>query len=164
MRAMNKPAKSPHGGTIALNKKARHDYHIESTFEAGMVLAGWEVKSLRAGKGQLTDSYVLLKNSEAWLIGAHIAPLASASTHVTTDPTRTRKLLLNARELGKLIGAVQQKGYACIPLNLHWKGSHVKCEIALAKGKKDYDKRDTEKDRDWEREKQRTVRENNRYS
>lgn len=164
MRGMNKPAKSPHGGTIALNKKARHDYHIESTFEAGMVLAGWEVKSLRAGKGQLTDSYVLLKNSEAWLIGAHIAPLTSASTHVIADPTRTRKLLLNARELDKLIGAVQQKGYACIPLNLHWKGSNVKCEIALAKGKKDFDKRDTEKDRDWQREKQRTVRENNRYS
>lgn len=164
MRAMNKPTKSPHGGTIALNKKARHDYHLDATFEAGMVLTGWEVKSLRAGKGQLTDSYVLLKDGEAWLIGLLITPLTSASTHVIADPTRTRKLLLNARELNRLIGAVHQKGYTCIPLNLHWKGSRVKCEIALAKGKKDFDKRDTEKDRDWEREKQRTVRENNRYS
>jgi SsrA-binding protein len=159
---MNNPKKIHAGGTIALNKKARHDYHIDATFEAGLVLAGWEVKSLRAGKGQLTDSYVLLKNSEAWLIGAHIMPLTSASTHVIADPTRTRKLLLNARELDKLIGAVQQKGYTCIPLNLHWKGSHVKCEIALAKGKKDFDKRETEKERDWNREKQRMVRSSNR--
>ncbi|PKL98188.1 MAG: SsrA-binding protein [Gammaproteobacteria bacterium HGW-Gammaproteobacteria-9] len=132
-------------GTIALNKKALHDYFIEQKFEAGLVLAGWEVKSMRAGKAQLVDSYVLLKDGEAWLMGAHITPLTSASTHVIADPTRTRKLLLNKRELGKLFGAVQQKGM-------------IKCEIALGKGKKEYDKRHTEKERDSDREIQRAMR------
>ena len=145
-------------GTIALNKKALHDYFIEQKFEAGLVLAGWEVKSLRAGKAQLVDSYVLLKDGEAWLMGAHISPLTSTSTHVIADPTRTRKLLLHKRELGKLFGAVQQKGYACVALSLYWKKHMIKCEIALAKGKKEYDKRHTAKERDSDREIQRAIR------
>lgn len=151
--------KTPSGGTIALNKKARHEYHIDTRFEAGLALTGWEVKSLRAGKAQLVDSYVLLKDGEAWLLGAHITPLTSASTHVVADPTRTRKLLLHRREIDKIIGKVQQAGYTCVPLALYWKGNKVKCEIALVKGKKEYDKRATEKERDWNRQKQRIIRE-----
>jgi len=154
--------KTPSGGTIALNKKARHEYHIETRFEAGMALTGWEVKSLRAGKAQLVDSYVLLKDGEAWLLGAHITPLTSASTHVVADPTRTRKLLLHKREIDKITGKVNQAGYTCVPLALYWKGNKVKCEIALVKGKKEYDKRATEKERDWNRQKQRIVREHNK--
>lgn len=146
------------GGSIAQNKKALHDYHIEQRFEAGVALVGWEVKSLRAGKGQLTDSYVLLKDGEAWLFGSRITPLNAASTHVIADPMRTRKLLLNKRELGKLFGAVQQKGYTCVALSLYWKKHLVKCEIALAKGKKEFDKRAVEKERDSDREIQRAVR------
>lgn len=146
------------GGSIAQNKKALHDYHIEQRFEAGVALVGWEVKSLRAGKGQLTDSYVLLKDGEAWLFGSRITPLNAASTHVIADPMRTRKLLLNKRELGKLFGAVQQKGYTCVALSLYWKKHLVKCEIALAKGKKEFDKREVEKERDSHREIQRAVR------
>lgn len=157
-----KPNKSPGGGTIALNKRVRFDYHIEERFEAGIVLEGWEVKSLRAGKAQLTDSYVLLKDGEAWLIGAQITPLSTASTHFVSDPTRTRKLLLNEKELDRLIGAVQQKGYTCVATALYWKRHLVKCEIALAKGKKEHDKRDTEKERDWGREKQRILRHSRR--
>lgn len=157
-----KPNKKTSGGTIALNKRARFDYHIEERFEAGMVLLGWEVKSLRAGKAQLTDSYVLLKDGEAWLIGAQITPLPTASTHFIADPGRTRKLLLKGRELDRLIGAVQQKGYTCVATALYWKGHLVKCEIALAKGKKEHDKRETEKDRDWSREKQRVMRHSQR--
>ncbi|HEY8330270.1 MAG TPA: SsrA-binding protein SmpB [Pseudomonas sp.] len=145
-------------GTIALNKKALHDYYIEQRFEAGIALAGWEIKSLRAGKGQLTDSYVLLKDGEAWLLGSHITPLNAASTHVIADPTRTRKLLLHGKELDKLHGAVQQKGFACVALALYWKKHLVKCEIALGKGKKEYDKRAVEKERDSNREIQRAVR------
>lgn len=145
-------------GTIALNKRARHDYFIEDKFEAGLALLGWEVKSLRAGKLNLVDSYVLLKDGEAWLFGAHISPLLQASTHVVADPTRSRKLLLNRRELSKLIGAVQQKGHTCVPLAVYWSHGLVKCEIALVKGKQLHDKRDTEKDRDWQREKERVMR------
>ncbi|BCR23473.1 SsrA-binding protein SmpB [Aquipseudomonas alcaligenes] len=145
-------------GTIALNKKALHDYSIENKFEAGIALSGWEVKSLRAGKAQLVDSYVLLKDGEAYLFGAHITPLKTASTHVIADPTRTRKLLLHKRELGKLFGAVQQKGYACVALALYWKKHLIKCEIALAKGKKEFDKRATEKERDSDREISRVMR------
>lgn len=156
------PKKSSGGGTIALNKRARFDYHLEERFEAGLVLQGWEVKSLRAGKAQLTDSYVLLKDGEAWLIGAQVTPLPTVSTHVVSDPTRTRKLLLKERELDQLIGAVQQKGYTCVATALYWKGHLVKCEIALAKGKKEHDKRDTEKERDWGREKQRIMRHSQR--
>lgn len=144
--------------TIAQNKKARFDFELEEKFEAGVMLQGWEVKSLRAGKGQITDSYVLFKNGEAWLIGAQIVPLQTVSTHYVTDPTRTRKLLLKQRELDKLIGATQQKGYTCVALSLYWKGHLVKAEIALAKGKQLHDKRQTEKERDWNREKQRVVR------
>jgi SsrA-binding protein len=139
---------------IAENRKARHDYHIEEQFEAGLVLEGWEVKSLRAGRAQLKESYVIIKRGEAWLVGAHISPLPTASTHITPDPVRSRKLLLHQRELNKLIGAVQRKGYTLVPLNLHWKKGNAKLEIALAKGKKLYDKRETEKRRDWERRKQ----------
>lgn len=160
---MSKQKKSqPSGGTIALNKRAKHEYFVETRFEAGIALAGWEVKSLRAGKAQLVDSYVLLKDGEAYLFGAHFAPLLSASTHVVADPIRTRKLLLHSKELEKIIAGVEQKGYSCVPMALYWKKHLVKCEIALVKGKKDYDKRETEKNRDWDREKQRLVREANR--
>ena len=154
---MAKQKKHP-TGTIAQNKKARHDYFIEHRFEAGLVLAGWEVKSLRAGKAQLVDSYVLLKDGEAWLLGSHISPLTTASTHVIADPVRSRKLLLNKRELEKLAAAVQQKGYACVCLSLYWSKHLIKCEIALGKGKKEYDKRHTERERDSDRELQRAVR------
>jgi SsrA-binding protein len=142
---------------IADNRKARHDYHIESQFEAGLVLEGWEIKSLRAGRAQLKESYVIIKAGEAWLVGAHISPLATASTHITPDPVRSRKLLLHKNELNKLIGAVQRKGYTIVPLNLHWKKGRAKLEIALAKGKKLYDKREAEKRRDWERQKQKIL-------
>lgn len=143
------------GNTIALNKKAKFDYDLQDRFEAGVALLGWEVKSLRAGKVQLVDSYVLLKNDEAWLFGAQISPLASASTHFVTDPQRSRKLLLNRRELNRLKEAAQQKGYTVVATALYWKEHLVKCEIALAKGKQEHDKRNTEKERDWAREKQR---------
>lgn len=144
--------------TIAQNKKARFDYHLEEKFEAGIALQGWEVKSLRAGKAQLTDSYVLLKNGEAWLLGALISPLQTTSTHFVVDAQRTRRLLLNRKQLNQLIGSVQQKGYTCVCLSLYWKGHIAKAEIALAKGKQLHDKRETEKERDWNREKQRIVR------
>lgn len=143
---------------IALNKKATHDYFIEQRTECGMVLLGWEVKSIRAGKVQLTESYVLIKKGEAFLIGAHITPLISASTHVHPDPTRTRKLLLHKEELNKLIGKVEQKGYTLVPLKLYWNHGKVKCEIGLAKGKKLHDKRESEKERDWQRERARLLK------
>lgn len=143
------------GKTIALNKRAKFDFDLQDRFEAGVALLGWEVKSLRAGKVQLVDSYVLFKNGEAWLFGAQIMPLASASTHFVTDPTRTRKLLLKQRELSRLQEASQQMGYTVVATALYWKEHLVKCEIALAKGKQQHDKRETEKERDWEREKQR---------
>lgn len=159
--AKAKKSKSP-DTTIVRNKRAFHDYFIEDTFEAGMVLEGWEVKSLREKKVQLVDSYVTLKDGEAWLLGCRIVPLNSASTHVVADPERTRKLLLNRRELAKLFGAIQQKGYTCVATKLYWKGHLIKCQIALAKGKKDHDKRDTIKDREWNIQKQRVVRQQNR--
>jgi len=156
---MNNPRKAGSGtGTIADNRRARHEYFIEDKFEAGMALLGWEVKSLRAGKLNLSDSYVLLKDSEAWLFGAHVSPLLQASTHVVADPTRSRKLLLNRKELNRLTGAIQQKGYTCVPLSVYWHHGLVKCEIALVKGKQQHDKRDTEKDRDWQRDKARIMR------
>lgn len=145
------------GGTIALNKRAKFDFFIEERFEAGVVLNGWEVKSLRAGKGQLTDSYVIFKDGEAWLLGSQIQPLATVSTHFVSDPIRTRKLLLRQRQLKELREAVEQKGYTVVATALYWKNHLVKCEIALAKGKKQHDKRDTEKDRDWNRQKQRLM-------
>lgn len=146
------------GGTIALNKRARHDYQIEERFEAGLVLEGWEVKSLRAGKAQLVDSYVLVREGEAWLLGANFSPLPSTSTHVVADPQRTRKLLLNAKEIARIFVATRQKGYACVATALYWKNNRVKCEIALAKGKKQHDKRASEKDRDWKRQQQRLLK------
>jgi SsrA-binding protein len=144
--------------TIARNKKAFHDYFIEEHFEAGVALQGWEVKSLRAGRAQLTESYVLLREGEAYLFGCHIAPLSSASTHVNADPIRTRKLLLQRSEISRLIGAVERRGYTLIPLALYWKRGLAKLDIGLAKGKKSYDKRATEKERDWQRDKQRLLR------
>jgi SsrA-binding protein len=155
---MAKQKKSPGTSTIALNKKARHDYFIEDRFEAGLALQGWEVKSLREGRAQLTESYIIIKDNEAWLLGFRIAPLLTASTHITPDPTRTRKLLLHRRELDRLIGAVERKGYTLIPLALYWKRGRAKLEIALARGKHSHDKRASEKNRDWEREKQRLLR------
>ena len=146
------------GGTIALNKKSRHDYFIEERFEAGIALQGWEVKSLRAGRCQLVDSYVLLKDGEAYLLGSRIEPMASASSHVDANADRTRKLLLNQRELEKLFAGVQRDGYTAVCTAMYWKQHLVKCEVALARGKKEHDKRATEKDRDWHRQKQRLVR------
>jgi SsrA-binding protein len=143
---------------IALNKRARHEYFIEENFEAGMALQGWEVKSMRAGKAQITEGYVIVKNGEAWLIGAHVSPLRTTSTHVVADPTRTRKLLLHRRELDRLIGAVERKGHTVVPLKLYWKNGKAKLEIGLAKGKQSHDKRATEKDRDWQRDKARLMR------
>lgn len=150
--------KNNSGNTIILNKKARHDFFIEDKFEAGISLEGWEVKSLRAGKIQIRDSYILLKDGEAYLFGALITPLPTASTHITPDPQRNRKLLLHRNELQKLIGAVERKGYAVIPTAMYWKHGKVKLEIGLARGKKTHDKRQTERDRDWERQKQRLAR------
>lgn len=150
------------GSTIALNKKARHDFHIEERFEAGLALEGWEVKSLRAGKVQLTESYVIVKDGEAFLFGCLITPLPTASTHIHPDPTRTRKLLLHREELDKLIGAVERKGYALVPLAMFWKRGRAKLEIGLAKGKKAHDKRAAIKDRDWAREKQRIMKSGSR--
>jgi SsrA-binding protein len=143
---------------IADNRKARHNYGIEQTFEAGLALAGWEIKSLRAGRAQLSESYVIIKNGEAFLLNSHFAPLPTASTHVQAVADRTRKLLLHKKELSKLVGAVARKGYAIIPLNLHWKKNKVKMDIALARGKKQYDKRESIKNRDWERQKQRLAK------
>lgn len=144
--------------TIALNRRARHEYFIEEKFEAGLALLGWEVKSLRAGKCNLTDAYILLKNDEAWVIGMMITPLLAASTHVVADPTRTRKLLLKRREIESLIGDIQQKGHTCVPLAMYWSHGRAKLEIAVVKGKQLHDKRETEKNRDWAREKARVMR------
>ena len=144
--------------TIATNKKARFEYFIEDRLEAGICLEGWEVKSLRDRRIQLGESYVLLKNGEAWLLGAHISPLPTASTHINPDPTRTRKLLLNRREISALVGAVERKGYTVVPLNMYWKQGRAKLEIGTAKGKKQHDKRASEKERDWNREKGRLVK------
>jgi SsrA-binding protein len=155
---MNNRKKKQSPGTIAVNRRARFDYAFEQRYECGIELLGWEVKSLRAGKAQLVDSYVLVKDGEAWLLGAHITPLSSASTHVVADPQRTRRLLLHKNEIMHIFGATQQKGYTCVATSLYWKGHKVKCEVALAKGKKAHDKRATEKDRDWQREKQRIMK------
>jgi len=145
-------------GQIAVNKKASHDYFFEEKIEAGLVLEGWELKSIRAGKVQLKESYVLIRKGEAFLFGAHISPLTSASTHVKADPIRNRKLLLHAAELKKLIGKTKEKGLAVVPVSLYWKKGRVKCEIALAKGKKLHDKREVVKQRDWSRDKARLLK------
>ena len=144
--------------TIALNKKSRFDYFIEDRFEAGLCLQGWEVKALRAGKVQLRDAYVIIKDAEAFLFGALINPLPTASTHIVPDAQRTRKLLLHRNELDQLIGAVERKGYTLVATAMYWKAGRAKLELALAKGKKDHDKRETERERDWQREKGRIMR------
>lgn len=144
--------------TIAENKKAFHEYFIEERYEAGLVLEGWEVKAIRAGRVQLKEAYVTLKKGEVWLIGCHISPLPTASTHVKPDPTRTRKLLLHADEIKRLIGKVERAGYTLVPLDLHYKKGRIKLEIGLAKGKKLHDKRAAEKEREWQREKARLIR------
>jgi SsrA-binding protein len=157
-----KDDKDSHSGTIALNRRARHDYFIDERYEAGLELRGWEVKSMRAGKVQLAEGYVNIHHEEAFLHGSHITPLNSASTHVIADPTRARKLLLKRRELDHLVGAVERKGFTLIPLSLYWKNGRAKLEIGLARGKKQHDKRESEKDRDWQREKSRALRARNR--
>jgi len=146
--------------SIIDNKKAFFDYFIEDRFEAGMALEGWEVKAIRAGRANIKEAYVVVRNAEIYLIGSHISPLPTASTHIHPDPTRTRKLLLHADEIKKLIGKTEQRGYTLVPLNLHYSKGRIKCEIGLAKGKKAHDKRATEKERDWQREKARIVRGN----
>ncbi|PCK08743.1 MAG: SsrA-binding protein [Alteromonadaceae bacterium] len=150
--------KKPPSNNIAQNKRARHDYFLEEKFEAGLVLSGWEVKALRAGKGQLTESYVIMKDGEAWLLGAQIQPLPQASTHFVTDPNRARKLLLHAKELAKIKQATEQKGHTIVATSIYWKQHLVKCQIALAKGKQQHDKRQSEKERDWSVQKQRVLR------
>ncbi len=144
--------------SIAQNKKAFHDYFVEQKFEAGVALEGWEVKAIRAGRAQLKEAYVIVRNNEIFLIGCHISPLLSASTHLQPDPIRTRKLLLHAEEINRLIGSVERAGYTLLPLDLHYTRGRIKIEIGLAKGKKQHDKRHAEKEREWQREKQRLLK------
>ena len=148
--------------SIIDNKKAFHDYFIEERFEAGMVLEGWEVKSIRAGRAQIKEGYVVIRSGELFLFGAHISALQTASTHVNPDPVRTRKLLLKGEEIKHLIGKVERAGYTRVPINLHYKGGRIKCEIGLAKGKKQHDKRDTERERDGQREIAKVMKQNRR--
>jgi SsrA-binding protein len=155
---MAKSSKDEGRALIAENRRARHDYFIEERYEAGISLMGWEVKSMRAGKAQVAEAYVVIRGSEIYLVGAHITPLSSASTHVITDPVRPRKLLLNRAEIDKLIGEVERDGYTIVPLELYWKAGRAKVRIGLAKGKKQHDKRASEKDRDWQRDKARVMR------
>lgn len=143
---------------IAQNRRARHDYELSDRFEAGIVLEGWELKSIRSGKAQLADSYVMIRDGEAWLYGATITPLVSASTHVIANPIRMRKLLLHKKEIARLFAETSQKGYTCVATSLYWKSNKVKCEVALAKGKKAHDKRASERDRDWKREQGRVLK------
>lgn len=144
--------------SIAQNKKAFHDYFIEEKYEAGIVLEGWEVKAIRAARVQLKEAYIIIRGGELFIIGCHISPLPTASTHINPDPVRTRKLLLHVEEISKLIGKVERAGYTLVPLDMHYSRGRIKLEIGLAKGKKQHDKRETEKERDWQREKQRLVR------
>jgi len=148
--------------SIVQNKKATHDYFIEERYEAGLVLEGWEVKSIRAGKAQIKEAYVILKNGAFWLLGSHITPLLSASSHVHPDATRTRKLLLKQNEINKLIGLVERSGYTLVPLDLHYSRGRIKANIGLARGKKQHDKRESEKEREWQRERQRIMKVHNR--
>jgi len=150
------------GGTIALNKRARHEYHFEDKFEAGLALQGWELKSIRAGRANITEAYAVVRDGELFLFGAQITPLIQASTHVVADDRRTRKLLLHRREIDTLIGRVQRDGFTLVPTALYWKGNKVKAELALAKGKQTHDKREASKERDWDREKQRVLRKHNK--
>jgi SsrA-binding protein len=153
-----KKNKSNTTGTIALNKKARHDYRLEDKFEAGMQLQGWEIKSIRDGKVNIRDAYVIIQNAEAYLVGCNITPLTQASSHVICEPQRARKLLLNKREIERMIGARDRQGYSIVATAMYWKQCWVKLEIYLAKGKQDHDKRDTVKDRDWQRQKERVMK------
>ena len=150
------------GGTIALNKRARHEYHLDERHEAGLALQGWELKSIRAGRANITEAYAVIRDGELFLFGAQMTPLISASTHVVADERRTRKLLLHRREIDILIGKVQRDGYTLIPTALYWKGNKVKAELALARGKQTHDKREASKERDWNREKQRVLRRHNK--
>lgn len=158
IRAMSKDKDKKASKTIALNKRARFEYHIEERLEAGVALQGWEVKALRAGRVQFADSYILLKDNEAFLFGCQINPLSTASTHIAPDPVRTRKLLLHRREIDRLLGAVDRRGYTIIPTAMYWSHGKAKVEIGMAKGKRQHDKRKTEKDRDWERQKGRIMK------
>jgi SsrA-binding protein len=158
---VKKKSDQPKAG-IAENRKARFDYYIEEHYEAGIALQGWEVKSLRAGRAQLKEAYVFIKNGEAFLYGAHISALPTASTHFVPEPTRTRKLLLNRKELDDMANAVDRKGYTMVPLELYWKKGNAKLRVGIAKGKQDHDKRDTAKDRDWQREKSRVLKQSHR--
>ncbi len=158
----NNNSKGSQGKTIALNKRARHDYHLEDRYEAGLALQGWELKAIRAGRLGIGDSYALVKGGEIFLFGAQIVPLISASTHVIADDRRTRKLLMHRHEIDKLVGKIERDGYTLVPTAMYWSGNKVKLELALAKGKQAHDKRATEKDRDWQREKQRTMRRHNK--
>ena len=158
MRAMSRKKPGKNDNVIARNKRASFDYHLQDSFEAGIALTGWEVKSLRLGKADLADSYVLMKDGEAWLLGSRITPLDTASTHTVADPNRTRKLLLHRRELARIHEATAQKGQTCICTQLYWKNHLVKARLALAVGKKAHDKRDAERDRDWNRQKRRIMR------
>lgn len=158
---MAKKKPKPNSNTIALNKKARHDYFLEDKYEAGIALQGWEVKSLRMGKCQIVDTYVLVRDGEAWLLNASITPLDTASTHFVTNPTRDRKLLLNKKEIARLMAAVNQEGKTAVCTAIYWKKHLVKAEICTAKGKQQHDKRQTEKERDWNKQKQRVLRQNN---
>ena len=168
MSKKNDEAKNSKGGgkapgkTIALNKSARHDFQLGDRFEAGLALQGWELKAIRAGRLGIGESYALVKNGEIFLFGAQITPLISASTHVVADDRRTRKLLLHRHEIDRLVGRVEREGYTLVPTAMYWRGNKVKLELALAKGKKTHDKRASEKERDWQREKQRTMRAHNK--
>ncbi len=144
--------------SIVKNRKAFHDYFVEERFEAGLILEGWEVKSIRAGRAQITEAYVVVRNSALWLLGAHISPLPTASTHITPDPTRTRKLLMSAEEIRRLVGKVEQRGYTLIPLDLHYLRGRIKIQIALAKGKLKHDKRASEREKEWQKEKNQLLR------
>ena len=157
MPAVSKKKKTP-SNVIVQNKKARFEFHIEESLEAGLALEGWEVKSLRAGRVNLQEAYVLVRRGEAWLLGCTITPLPTASTHINPDPSRTRKLLLHRSEINRLIGAVERKGYTLVPMALYWKHGRAKLEIGLAKGKKDFDKRAAKKDKDWQRERARILK------
>lgn len=161
-KAAKDKGKGGAGGAIALNKRARHEYHLEQRYEAGLALQGWELKAIRAGRANIGEAYALIRDGELFLFNAQITPLISASTHVIPEERRTRKMLLHRREIDNLIGRVQREGYTLIPTALYWKGNRVKAELALAKGKREHDKRDASRERDWQREKQRVMRRHNR--
>lgn len=161
-KAAKDKGKGGAGGTIALNRRARHDYHLEQRYEAGLALQGWELKAIRAGRANIGEAYALVRDGELFLFNSQITPLISASTHVVAEERRNRKLLLHRREIDTLVGRVQREGYTLVPTALYWKGNRVKAEVALAKGKQEHDKRDTARERDWARERQRVMRRHNR--